>query len=149
MAAKKNLRINSTTVGQFKSGDIVPAYALASLDVDFLISVNVVSPTEEPATVDIPAESLAKAAPDASADLIKAHAKLLAQSKDDAATIAALHAKCLELESKSDALAKEVAAKTVELEAAKKARDEHAVTVETLKKEVKDVNDLLKEADKK
>jgi hypothetical protein len=145
----KNLQIINGTVGGYKPGDIVPAYALASANPDWLVKEGFCEWSTATATVTVDASSLAKSAPDASADLVKAHAKLLAQTKEDAATIQALHDKCLDLESKSDALAKEVAAKTVELEAAKKVRDEHAVTVETLKKEVEDVNALLKEADKK
>lgn len=144
----KNLEIVTGTVGGYNPGDIVPTYALAAANPDWLVAEGFCKWTTATPTVTVNADSLAKSAHDASGDLVKAHAKLIEQAKQDAETIEALHAKCIDLESKVEALSKAVAAKTVELEEAKKARDEHAVTVETLKAENATLDALLTEADK-
>lgn len=153
--AAKNLRIIGTSVGPFSAGDIVPAYALASANPEFLIEARIVEPTNEMATVEVSADDLVKSSPESSSDLVKAHAAALETIKRHDESIEQLHEKCLDLESKNEALTKELGAKTAELSEAKKARDQHAVDLETakntigrLKQETADLNTLLQEVDK-
>lgn len=153
--AAKNLRIIGTTVGAFKAGDVVPAYALAAANPANIVEHRLAEWTDDAATVDIPAESLARSAPDASADLVKAHAKATAEVRELRESNGQLHDKCVAAEAKAESLAKELADKVAELATAKADRDAARVDLETaksaaarLKEENDTLNVLLSEAEK-
>jgi chromosome segregation ATPase len=142
----KNLRIKATSAGEFKAGDVVPAYAFGHAD--WLVNEGLAEWTGDRVTVEVSADSLKKGAPDASADLAKAHADTLAKATRLEDTVDSLHARVLDLEANADALAKENAAKVVELAEAKAERDAARVEVEKLKAENATLDALLTEADK-
>lgn len=149
----KNLRILATTAGPFKQGDVIPAYALSNAD--WQVEEGFAVRTDDPATVDVSADDLAKSAPDASGDLIKSHAQALETLKSQEDTIDQLHKKCIDLELKNEALTKELGAKTTELSEAKNARDKYAVDlelanqkIEKLAAENKDYETLLNDTGK-
>lgn len=129
----KNLRILGTSVGPFSRDDVVPAYALAAADPDSLVANRMADWTDDPATVDVSAESLAASAPDASADLVRAHAKAIADNRQLSSSVESLHGKCLSLEAKCQALEAELASKVNELAAVKSQRDKVAVELEEMK----------------
>lgn len=129
----KNLRIVATEVGEFKKDDVVPAYALAQANPDVLVEKKLCSWTDDPTTVTVSVESLATAAPDMSADLVKAHSKLLADHEEALEQIDTLHAKGLDLESKVKSLTAELSQKVQDIETYKSQRDKVMVEVEQMK----------------
>lgn len=131
--AARNLRIIGTTVGRFQAGDVVPAYALAAANPEFLVESGVAQWTTEMPTVSVDAESLAVAAPDATPDLIRAHAKATAENQTLREAVDSTHARCLEFEAKNDALTAELASKVEELATVKSQRDKLAVELEEMK----------------
>lgn len=130
---RKNLAILASSVGAFKQGDVVPDYALAGANPPWLVENGLAEWSNDPATVDVDADSLAQAAPDATPELIKAHAKATADVKELTGTVDALHKKCLDLEAKNKALGNELAAKVDELAAVKAQREKIRLEFEDLK----------------
>ncbi|MFO0937838.1 MAG: hypothetical protein U0798_15140 [Gemmataceae bacterium] len=133
MAKEKNLRILAANIGVYRQGDIVPAYALIKAKPDSLVKKGLAEWTGDRETVQVSATELTKAAPDASHDLIKAHATLKREHESALRTIETLHGKCLDLEKKHEAVSKSLVEKTEELEEARARRDAIAVEVQELK----------------
>lgn len=133
MAAKKNLEIIGHTVGAYKAGDIVPAYALAAANPENIVEHGLAKWTDDPATVSVNVETLTAAAPDATPGLIQAHSRLTAEHKQLTATVETLHAKCLDLEKKNESLAAELAAKVEEIGTVKSQREKALADLEDMK----------------
>jgi len=136
MPKGSNLLILATVIGDFQKGQIVPGYALAGCNPDHLVSNGLAAWTNDHETVEVSVDALATAVPNASNDLIKAHAALKADHNEALDQIDKLHAKCLDLEKKHGALTKELGVKTEEVQAVKSERDKLAVEVVELKKQL-------------
>lgn len=145
----KNLLILATTVGNFKQGDIVPDYVLKGCDPEWLVENEYAKRTNDPANVDVDTDSLVQAAPDATPELIKAHAKATADVRELTGTVDTLHAKCLDLEAKNKALADELAAKVDELATIKSQREKIQSEFEDLKLLMESATDPKKDEPKK
>ena len=130
---KKNLKILTAEIGEFKHGEIVPAYALAQAHPDILVERKLCEWTNEPATVTVSTESLAAAAPDTSSSLIKAHSALMADHKEALEQIDILHKKGLDLESTVKALTAELSQKVQDIDTYKGQRDKALLEIEQLK----------------